>query len=40
MEKHYIEFQNGESKAPLKIIGKSKYNGTQITLPQSNFLFN
>ena len=38
-KKHYIEFQNGESKAPLKVIGKSKYNGTQITFLPSKAIF-
>ena len=32
-KKYFIEFKNGEAKAPLKIIGKSKNTGTQITLP-------
>ena len=31
MEKISIEFRNGEAKAPLKISGKSKQTGTQIT---------
>ena len=30
-KKYYIEFQNGEAKSPLKINGKSKETGTQIT---------
>jgi DNA gyrase subunit B len=41
-KKHFIEFKNGEAKAPLKVIGKSKETGTQITfLPfKRNFFFN
>jgi len=38
-KKHYIEFQNGEAKAPLKIIGKAKHNGTQITFLPSKEIF-
>ena len=38
-KKHYIEFQNGEAKAPLKVIGKSKYTGTQITFFPSKEIF-
>ena len=35
--KHFIEFSDGEARAPLKIIGKSKETGTQITfLPSKN----
>ena len=35
--KYFIEFQNGEAKAPLKVIGKSKTSGTQINfLPSKN----
>ena len=30
-KKYFVEFQNGEAKAPLKVIGKSKQTGTQIT---------
>jgi len=36
---HYIEFENGEAKAPLKKIGKSKNTGTQITFLPSNEIF-
>ena len=32
-KKYYIEFQNGNAKVPLKVSGKSKNTGTQITLP-------
>ena len=36
-KKYFIEFQNGEAKAPLKVSGKSKTTGTQITfLPSKN----
>ena len=38
-KKHYIEFQNGEAKAPLKIIGKEKNTGTQITFLPSKEIF-
>ena len=36
---YYIEFQNGEAKAPLKVIGKSKETGTKITLKPSKEIF-
>ena len=36
-KKYFIEFNNGEAKAPLKVIGKSKETGTQINfLPSKN----
>ncbi len=38
-KKHYIEFQNGEAKAPLKVVGKAKSNGTQITFLPSKEIF-
>ncbi|MDA9696813.1 DNA gyrase subunit B [Candidatus Pelagibacter sp.] len=38
-KKHYIEFQNGEAKAPLKILGKAKNTGTQITFLPSKEIF-
>ena len=38
-KKHYIEFQNGEAKAPLKVIGKAKNTGTQITFLPSKEIF-
>ncbi|WP_440934727.1 DNA gyrase subunit B [Candidatus Pelagibacter sp.] len=38
-KKYYIEFQNGEAKAPLKIIGKEKNTGTQITFLPSKEIF-
>ena len=38
-KKHCIEFKNGEAKAPLKVTGKSKENGTQITFLPSKEIF-
>jgi DNA gyrase subunit B len=38
-KKYFIEFKNGEAKAPLKVIGKSKTNGTQITFLPSKEIF-
>ena len=38
-KKHYIEFKNGEAKAPLKVVGKGKINGTQITFLPSKEIF-
>ena len=38
-KKYFIEFKNGEAKAPLKIIGKSKNTGTQITFLPSKEIF-
>ncbi len=38
-KKHYIEFQNGEAKAPLKVVGKAKQTGTQITFLPSKKIF-
>ena len=36
-KKYFIEFKDGDSKAPLKVIGKSRETGTQITfLPSKN----
>jgi len=36
-KKHFIEFNNGDAKAPLKVIGKSKSTGTKINfLPSKN----
>ncbi len=37
--KYYIEFQNGEAKAPLKVVGKAKNTGTQITFLPSKEIF-
>ena len=38
-KKYFIEFKNGEAKAPLKVIGKSKNTGTQITFLPSKEIF-
>ena len=38
-KKYFIEFYNGEAKAPLKIVGKSKITGTQITFLPSKQIF-
>ncbi len=38
-KKYFIEFQNGEAKSPLKINGKSKETGTQITFKPSKQVF-
>ena len=38
-KKYYIEFQNGAAKASLKVIGKSKNTGTQITFLPSKEIF-
>ncbi len=38
-KKHYIEFQNGEAKAQLKVVGKAKNTGTQITFLPSKEIF-
>ena len=38
-KKHYIEFKNGDAKAPLKVIGKSKETGTLITFLPSKEIF-
>ncbi len=38
-KKYYIEFIDGEAKAPLKIIGKSKETGTQINFLPSKKIF-
>jgi DNA gyrase subunit B len=37
--RYFIEFKDGSSKAPLKIIGKSKETGTQITFLPSKEIF-
>ena len=34
-KKYFIEFKDGDAKAPLKQIGKSTKTGTKITLPSS-----
>ena len=38
-KKYFIEFSNGEAKKPLKQIGKSRENGTQITFLPSKQIF-
>ena len=38
-KKYFIEFKNGDSKSPLKVIGKSKNTGTQITFLPSREIF-
>ncbi len=38
-KKYFIEFKDGEAKAPLKIIGKSKVTGTRITFLPSKKIF-
>ena len=38
-KKYYIEFKNGEAKAPLKITGNSKETGTSITFFPSKDIF-
>jgi len=38
-KKYFIEFINGEAKAPLKVVGKSNITGTQITFLPSKQIF-
>ena len=38
-KKYFIEFKNGDAKSPLKVIGKSKTSGTQITFLPSKEIF-
>ena len=38
-KKYFIEFKNGEAKSPLKQIGKSKENGTEINFLPSKKIF-
>ncbi len=38
-KKYFVEFKNGDSKAPLKQIGKSKNSGTKITFLPSKEVF-
>ena len=38
-KKYFMEFKDGDSKAPLKVIGKSKVTGTQITFLPSKEIF-
>jgi len=38
-KKHYIEFKDGEAKESLKVVGKAKHTGTQITFLPSKEIF-
>ncbi len=38
-KKYFIEFNNGEAKSPLKVVGKSKQSGTKITFLPSTEIF-
>ena len=38
-KKYFIEFKDGDAKAPLKVIGRSKDTGTQITFLPSKEIF-
>jgi len=38
-KKYFMEFKDGDSKAPLKVVGKSKETGTQITFLPSKEIF-
>ena len=38
-KKYFIEFKNGNAKAPLKVVGKSKNSGTQIKFLPSKEIF-
>jgi DNA gyrase subunit B len=38
-KKYYIEFKNGDSIKPLKLVGKSKFNGTEINFLPSKEIF-
>ena len=38
-KKYFIEFNDGDAKAPLKVIGKSKSNGTKIKFLPSKKIF-
>ena len=38
-KKYFIEFEDGDAKSPLKMIGKSKETGTQITFLPSKSIF-
>ena len=38
-KKYFVEFNNGSAKAPLKVIGKSRENGTKITFSPSKEVF-
>jgi len=38
-KRYFMEFKDGDSKAPLKVVGKSKETGTQITFLPSKEIF-
>ena len=38
-KKYFLEFEDGEAKVPLKVIGKSKQSGTKITFLPSKEIF-
>ena len=38
-KKYFIEFKDGDAKSPLKVVGKSKETGTQITFLPSKKVF-
>ena len=38
-KKYFIEFKEGDAKSPLKVVGKSKETGTQITFLPSKEIF-
>ena len=38
-KKYFIEFENGDAKFPLKVKGKSKFSGTQISFLPSKKIF-
>ena len=38
-KKHFLEFNNGDAKTPLKVIGKSKNTGTKINFLPSKQIF-
>ncbi|MDC3355083.1 DNA gyrase subunit B [Candidatus Pelagibacter sp.] len=38
-KKYFMEFKDGDAKAPLKVVGKSKETGTQITFLPSKEIF-
>ena len=38
-KKYFIEFKDGDAKSPLKVVGKSKETGTQITFLPSKKIF-
>ncbi len=38
-KKHFIEFNNGKAKAPIKVIGKTKETGTKINFLPSKEIF-